>query len=90
MDLRHLLGEEQAEATVRRLLLVRIEWTAQTGDHTAGPPEERGGPLARPAGQSEREAKRKALRAPRGAPCSGIACVSVLSRFSRVQLCATP
>ena len=28
--------------------------------------EERGGPLARPAGQSEREAKRKALRAPRG------------------------
>ena len=29
------------------------------------PPDERCGPLARPAGQSEREAKRKALRAPR-------------------------
>ena len=28
------------------------------------PPDERCGPLARPAGQSEREAKRKALRAP--------------------------
>ena len=36
------------------------------GSSTARPPEERGGPLARPAGQSEREAKRKALRAPRG------------------------
>ena len=32
MDLRHLLGKEQAEATVRRLLLVRTGWTAQTGD----------------------------------------------------------
>ena len=31
------------------------------GSSTARPPEERGGPLARPAGQSEREAKRKAL-----------------------------
>ena len=29
------------------------------------PRDERCGPLARPAGQSEREAKRKALRAPR-------------------------
>lgn len=32
VDLRHLLGKEQAEATIKRLLLLRIGWMAQTGD----------------------------------------------------------
>ena len=32
VDLRHLLGKEQAEATIRRLLLVRTGWMTQTGD----------------------------------------------------------
>ena len=40
-----------------RLRVVRLKYST--------PRDERCGPLARPAGQSEREAKRKALRAPR-------------------------
>lgn len=30
--LRHLVGKEQAEEAIRRLLLVRSGWMTQTGD----------------------------------------------------------